>query len=517
MDQKHIENTKRVAKNTVFLYGRMLFGMLVALYTSRVILKALGVEDFGIFGVVGGLVSMFSLISSALTSSISRFITFELGKNNQSKLKEVFSTSLLIQLSLSILVLLLAETIGIWFINNELIIPHERLYAANWVFQASVLGFIIGLLNTPFNAALVAHERMNIYAYFGILRIFLNLGIVLFVAYATFEFDRLIIYSILMVCVSLVMQSMYWIYCYHHFSECRVYPSFKKQCWKEMSGFAGWNGIGCTAAILKDQGVNVLLNLFFGPVVNAARGIASSVSNAVGQFSGNFMTALNPQITKSYASGDHLYMFSLVERGSRFGYYIMLIFSLPIILESPYILKLWLNHFPENTVIFVRLVMLYSLIEVLSSTLITLQTATGKIRDYQLVVGGLLLLNFPFSWLALHMGAEPYAVYIVAICIGISCLMTRLWFLRSMVGLSMLKYLKCVVGNVIFTTICASIFPFIIYLILPSDFFRVIMVFIISIISSSLAIFFVGCKPSERNFILSKILMLKSKFIRLTA
>lgn len=491
--------------------------MLVALYTSRVILNALGVEDFGINNVVGGFVAMFSLISSALTSSIGRFLTFELGRNNQSKLKEVFSTSLLIQLSLSALVLIVAETVGIWFVNYKMVIPADRLYAANWVFQASMLGFVLGLLSTPYNAAIIAHERMNIYAYFGILQIFINLGIVLFIAYSPFEFDRLIVYSILVVCVSVLMQALYWTYCYRHFPESRVRPKFNKQQWKEMSGFAGWNGVGCSAAILRDQGVNILLNLFFGPVVNAARGIAGSVSGAIGQFTGNFMTALNPQITKSYASGDHSYMFSLVERGSRFGFYIMLLLSLPVILETPFILTLWLKQYPNFTVIFVRLVLCYSLVEVLSYTLITLQVATGKIRNYQIAVGGLMLLNFPISWLALHFGASPYSVYIVAICIAIGCLILRLWFLRAMVGLSMRRYLRYVVGNVLITTFVAAVLPVLLYFVLDPGLLRLIIIGVASVVSAAAAILFIGCTPSERNFILSKATLLKSKFIRAAA
>lgn len=511
MDQQHLENTKRVAKNTLFLYGRMIFGMFVALYTSRLILNALGVEDFGINNVVGGFVAMFSLISSALTSSISRFITFELGRNNQAGLKQVFSTSLLIQISLSAVVLLVAETIGLWFVNYRMVIPVDRLYAANWVFQASILGFILSLMSTPYNAVIVAHEKMNIYAYFGLLQIFLNLGIVLFIAYAPFDFDRLIVYSVLMVSVGIVMQAIYWTYCYRNFKESRVLPAFHRKSWKEMSGFAGWNAIGCTAGILKDQGVNVLLNLFFGPIVNAARGIAGSVSNAVGQFTGNFMTALNPQITKSYASGDHCYMFSLVERGSRFGFYIMLIISIPLILEAPYILTLWLKQYPENTVIFVRLVLCYSLLEVLSNTLITLQVATGKIRDYQLAVGGLLLMNFPISWIALYFGAAPYAVYIIAIAIGIGCLLLRLWFLRKMVGISMLGYMKRVVANVAITSACALVVPFAIFMIMSPGLLRLIVVSIVALTAASLSVLFIGCTTGERHFIMDKACILKNK------
>lgn len=504
MDRQNTEKTKRIAKNTVYLYGRMLFGMLVSLYTSRVILNALGVVDFGIQNVVGGLVSMFSLMSSALSSSISRFITFELGAGNEKKLREVFSTSLLIQIGLGIIVLLIAETVGLWFLNNRMVIPADRLYAANWIFQASVLSFIIGLLSCPYNALLVAYERMNVFAYFGILNIFLNLAIVLFVAYAPFNFDKLIVYSISLMAVGLVMQFFLWRYCFKHFAESHELPRFYKRSWKEMSGFAGWNAIGCTAGILKDQGVNVLINIFFGPAVNAARGIAGSVSAAVGSFSGNFLTAVSPQITKSYATNEHDYLFMLIERSSRFGFYLLLCISLPILLETQFVLTLWLKTVPEYAVIFVKLTLMCSLLEILSSSLITLQVATGKIRDYQIAVGGLLLMNFPVSWLVLKLGAQPWMVYMIAFVIGIGCMLLRLWFLRRMVGLSMRGYLKKVVLNVSVTAAVSVVVPTVVFFTLPEGFPRLVSVVLVSIISTAVCTLYIGCTSGERSFLLSK-------------
>lgn len=277
------ENTQRIAKNTVYLYVRMLFGMLVSLYTSRIILNALGVEDYGIYNVVGGFVTMFSLISGALSSAIGRFITFELGTGNIEKLKNIVATSLLIQSVIGLLVIIIAESVGLWFMNHKMVIPPDRLYAANWVFQASILGFVLTLICTPYNAMIIAHERMNVFASLGILQIFLNLFIVLFIAYAPFKFDRLIVYSLLLIGMSAMMQFIYWLYCRRQFEESSVSPKLDRQCWKEMSGFAGWNAVGCTAGILKDQGVNILINLFYGPVVNAARGIAMSVNTEIGR------------------------------------------------------------------------------------------------------------------------------------------------------------------------------------------------------------------------------------------
>ncbi|WP_308773566.1 lipopolysaccharide biosynthesis protein [uncultured Bacteroides sp.] len=499
------ENTKRIAKNTLMLYVRMLFGMLVSLYTSRVVLQALGVEDYGIYNVVGGVVAMFSMISSSLSSSVSRFLTFELGRGNVQRLIKVFSTSLCIHFVLAGVILLLAESIGVWFLNNYMTIPANRLCAANWVFQASLLAFMFGLFSVPYNASIVAHEKMTAFAYIGILDIVLRLCVILFVAYSPFLFDRLIVYSLLLVIVGVSMQMIYCSYCQRHFEECHFQLNFDRESWKAMSTFAGWNFIGCTASLLKDQGVNVLLNLFGGPLINAARGIANSVNTLLSSFSANFMTALNPQITKSYAARDYDYMFSLVERGSRFSYYILLIFALPVLFETDFILTLWLKNYPEHTVNFVRLILLITLCDILSNTLINLQLATGKLRNYQLAVGGMLLMNFPLSYLCLKKGFPPESVLIVAIGVAVCCLFLRLFFLRKMVGLSVRHYLLSVCGNVLIVTIMALIFPTIIALQVSDGLLRFFLICIVSVVSTMFSIYRIGCTSTERNFIRDKM------------
>ena len=509
----HAENTKRIAKNTLMLYVRMLFSMLVSLYTSRVVLNTLGVEDYGIYNVVGGFVAMFSLISNSLSASVSRFLTFELGRGDMERLKETFSTSLMIHLALAGIVFLLAESIGIWFLNTQMTIPEERLYAANWVFQASVIAFMFGLFSVPYNASITSHERMSTFAYIGILEVVLRLLIVLFIAYVPLGYDKLIAYSLLLVMVSMLLQCIYLWYCRKHFEECRFKPHFNKSFWKEMSSFAGWNFIGASSGLLKDQGVNLLLNLFLGPVVNAARGISVSVNTAVSGFAGNFMSAINPQITKSYASGDRVYMFSLVERGARFSFYIILLFALPVIFETDFILTLWLKHYPAHTVNFVRLILFLSLCEVLSNTLITLQLATGKIRNYQLAVGGMQLMNFPVSYICLKVGLPPESTLIVAILISLSCLCLRLVFLRSMVGLSVRRYLRNVCCNVGFVLVVASILPSLLYLNLQDGWGRFLMVVAVSLACVGLTVYFIGCNARERRFILNKALSIKTKLI----
>ena len=502
----HSENNKRIAKNTLMLYCRMLFSMLVSLYTSRVILDALGVEDFGIQNVVGGFVSMFSLISSSLSSSVGRFLTFELGTGDSESLKKVFSTSVLIHIVLAIIVLVLSETLGVWFLNNKMVIPENRIYAANWVFHASILTFILGLLSVPYNALIVAHERMSAFAYIGVLEIVLKLVIVLFIAYCPLEFDRLIVCSFLLMGLSVLMRYIYVSYCRRNFDESKIRITFDKKYWKEISAFSAWNFIGCSALLLKNQGVDILLNMFFGPVVNAARGIATTVNGAISKFSGNFMTALIPQITKSYASQDLQYSYSLVQRGSRFSFYIMIFFAFPIIFETEFILDLWLKQYPEHSVNFVRLILILSIFENLSRTLVVLLSATGKIRNYQLVVGIVSLLNFPICYMVLTLGTMPEIVFLIAIFIECCCLILRLIFLKKMLGFSIKNYLENVLWNIFKVSFFIIVPTLIVYKFMPQpSWTNFLVVIFVNIISSLIAVFYFGCSINEREFVLTKV------------
>lgn len=505
------DNTRRIAKNTLYLYGRMLIGMLVSLYTSRVVLQALGIDDFGINNVVGGFVAMFALVSSSLSSSISRFITFELGKGDMTRLQQVFATSLIIQIAMSVIVVILAESVGLWFLNTRMVIPEARIHAAHWVYQASIAAFVIGLLSCPYHAAIIAHERMDAFAAIGILDIFLKLAIAITISLMPASIDKLILYSMLTVSVSIAMQFVYITYCHRHFEESHAKLKFHRNTWKTMSGFAGWNAIGCTAGLLKDQGINILLNIFFGPVANAARGIASSIAAIATNFSDTFTTAINPQIVKSYAVSDHAYTTQLVHRGSRFSFYIMMIIAFPIAIDTPFLLKLWLGTYPPMTILFARLVITLSLIDILSGTLITLQVATGKIRNYQLAVGTVLMLNFPITYLLFRMGMPPYAAYITAIAIAVTCLVLRLTFLRNMAGLNMGEYMRKVCINVLTVSIIALLPPILLHAIMPEGFMRLICTTVISLTASLAAILSVGCSENERRFILDKLTAIRTR------
>ena len=505
------DNNKRIAKNTLLLYFRMLFMMVVSLYTSRVILNALGVEDFGIYNVVGGVVSMFTVISGSLSAAISRFITYELGKGDQSKLNKIFSASVTIQLLLSLIIVVLIESVGVWFLNAKMTIPADRVTAANLVLQFSIITFVINLISVPYNAAIIAHERMSAFAYISILEAIGKLAIAFFIMWS--PIDKLIYYAILMCTVAVIVRLTYGHYCKKHFTECTYHFHWDKDILKQMFGFAGWNFIGASSVVFRDQGGNIILNIFFGPTVNAARGIANQVNTAITGFVQNFMTALNPQITKSYASGDGEYMMTLIFQGARLSFYMLLLLSLPVLINTHYILVIWLKIVPEHAVLFVRLIMIFAMCESISNPLITAMLATGKIRNYQIVVGGLQLLNLPLSYICLKTGFVPESILVVAIIISLACLFARLYMLRGMIGLSSILYMKNVFLNVLVVALLSTIIPYMLFCYMKETFFSFIIITLIAVLCTLVVEFYIGCNQKERFFVLNKVRNIKNKFI----
>ena len=512
MSNKSSDNNKRIAKNTLLLYFRMLFMMVVSLYTSRVILNALGVEDFGIYNVVGGVVAMFTVISGSLSAAISRFITYELGKGDQSKLNRIFSASVTIQLLLSLIIVVLIESVGVWFLNAKMTIPEDRMAAANWVLQFSIITFVINLISVPYNAAIIAHEKMSAFAYISILEAVCKLAIAFLIIVS--PIDKLIFYAILMCAVSIIVRLTYGHYCKKHFAECNYHFHWDKEILKKMFGFAGWNFIGASSAVLRDQGVNIVINIFCGPAVNAARGISSQVNSAIMGFVNNFTTALNPQITKSYASGDHKYMMTLIFQGARLSFYILLFLSLPVILNAHYILKLWLSNVPEHTELFVQLILICAMGESLSNTMVTAMLATGNIRNYQIVVGGLQMMNLPISYICLRLGFMPESVLIVAIVVSQCCLAARLYMLRGMIGLSSIQYMKKVYLNVIVVTLLSLAVPILLSKYMEETFFSFVVLSLVSIVCTLIVEFYVGCNGKEREFVVDKVKGLKNKILK---
>ena len=361
------ENTRRIAKNTVMLYIRMLLIMAVTLYTSRVVLNVLGVEDFGIYNVVGGIVVMFSFLNGAMATSTQRFLSFSLGKNDQEQVARVFSMSMTTHISIALIVLLLAETFGLWIFYRYLNIPPERMGAAQWVYQLSVLTFCISIIRVPYNAGIIAYERMSFYAYISIVEVCLKLGMVILLQYL--GSDKLILYALLMALTTGIVTFIYKLYCCKTFSVCRYHYFWDKHLYKELISFSGWSLFGSAANVGVQQGINILLNVFFGVVTNAALGIANQVSSAVSQLVGNFQTAFNPALVKSYASGDYSYFVRLIFQTSRFSYFLLFIIALPLYLCMPFVLKVWLDIVPEYTVVFCRWMLVFVLIDAVSAPL----------------------------------------------------------------------------------------------------------------------------------------------------
>ena len=509
---ENISNNKRIAKNTLLLYLRMLFIMGVNLYTTRVVIKALGIEDYGVYNVVGSFVAMFTMLSGSLSSAISRFITFELGKNNTENLKKVFSSAVTIQIGLALIIILLAETAGLWFLNTKMEISPERMNAANWVYQFSVLTFAINLVCIPFNASIIAHEKMSAFAYISIFEVVGKL-LVAFSIVIT-PIDRLVHYGLLLMLISIAICFVYGFYCKIKFAECTYQFIYDKTLLKKMFGFAGLNFIGASSGVLRDQGGNIIINMFCGATVNAARGIAIQVSHATQGFVTNFMTALNPQITKSYASGNHDYMMQLVFQGARLSFYILLLLSLPVILNAHYILSLWLGEVPEHTVAFVQLVLIFAMSESLANPLITAMLATGNIRNYQIVVGGLQLLNLPLSYVFLRLGYSPECVFIIAIIVSVSCEMARLYMLRGMINLPIKLFLSKVYFNVIIVSFIAALVPYFVIKLTNENFINLALTSLLCVGCTIISILYVGCTKKERLFVNGKIKTIKNKILK---
>lgn len=421
-------DSKRVAKNTLFLYLRTLFVMAISIFTSRIILEALGVDDYGIYNAVGGFVAMFSMLSGTLVAASQRFIAFELGKPDPD-VRKVFSTTVSVHLFLAAIILILFETVGIWFLNYEMNIAAERMPAANWVYQCSVLTFLINIISIPYNAAIIAYEKMAAFAYISIFEVVAKLGCV----YALFiiAFDSLIVYAIFMMLVAVILRIIYGIYCTRNFPLCRYNFSFDKNTFREMLGFSGWNFIGSIATNLNGHGINILTNLFFGVALNAARGLANQIDSAINTFVNNFLMAITPQITKSYAAKDFAYINRIIIAGTKYSFFLLCFISLPVCLNTEYILGVWLKKVPEFTADFVRLGILFSMCQTLSQCLYRTMLASGKIKKYQIVVGGLSILAFPAAYIFFYIGLPATWGYWAMIIFSGICLIARLRLLHD--------------------------------------------------------------------------------------
>jgi len=458
-------NTTRIAKNTLALYFRMIISMAVSLYISRVVLQKLGVQDYGIYSVVGGVVAMFGFMHLSMSGVTQRFLSIELGKNDKIELQKVFNMSLLIHGLIVIVIVMLAETIGFWFFQTKMNIPAERMNAAFWVYQLSIVSCVIMVISAPYNALIIAHERMNVFAYISIVEVILKLLIVYVMS--LFPYDILIVYALLLCAVQILIRVIYGIYCKRHFEETTFYLSRDRQLFKQMTSFAFWTMNGNLAFLGYTQGLNILLNLFFNPSVNAARGIAVQVQNAVMSLCRNFQTAINPQINKNYAVNNMVYMHNLIFTGSRFSFYLLLFLALPILFETEIILSIWLGIVPEHTVSFVRLILMISMFDAISRPLVTAVHATGRVRTFQLIEGSISLLIIPISYLFLKKGFMPEIVFVVHFCIEMIAQYARIFIVCPMIKLSKRTYFKQVLKQLAFVLLISPIAPLLIKWILP--------------------------------------------------
>lgn len=492
----------------------MLLTMGVSLYTSRVILSELGISDFGIYNVIGGVVMLFSSINTTMATAVQRFMNFEMGKKNFKRLNDIFNTSVIIHFYIAGIIFLLLETIGVWFVNFQMNIDPTKLEAANWVLQFSIFTFVVTVISVPYNAAIIANEKMKAFAFISIIDVVLKLLIAFSIGWMAF--DKLKSYAVLMFLVSVILRFVYGIYARRNFEECRFKWEWDKILFKEMTAFAGWNLIGVSSTLIRTQGINIVLNIFFGTVVNAAMGIANQVKQTVDNFTNNFLTAIAPQITKSYAAKDFDYLMKLIFRGSKYSFFLILLLTLPILIETEFLLGIWLKEVPTYTVDFVRLILIIGIIESLSKTLIQTMFATGDNKKYQIIVGSVTLLNLPLSILFLYWGFNPQITLTIGIVIAVFALMVRLVMLKSMVSLNVRKFLSKVVLVVLMVSVLSAIIPYAVTFLMEQGVVRFFINGILSVILVVVSVYLVGLSTKEKTFIVEKIKEFITKKIKKT-
>lgn len=487
----------------------MILILLISLYTSRVVLNTLGVDDFGVYEVVGGFVAIFSILSSSLSTAISRFITFSLGKGDRKESARIYSTAVIIQVILAIGIALLTEVIGTWYLHNKMSLPEGRMDAAFWVLQCSIFTFGVGLIGVPFDAEIVAHEDMKVYAYLSIVDAVLALLTVLLLR--AVDADRLILYGILTMLSCMLTRFLTFLYCKRNYKECTFVLSIDKQLLKEVGTFTGWHLLGEGAWIINNQGVTLLVNSYFGVTMNAARGIASKVNGLVNKFSANFTLALSPQITKTYAEGDLKALHSLIFRGTKLSYYLMLLLAVPVLAETPVILRLWLKIVPDHSVLFARLTVISALIIVLGTPLVKAQLATGNLKRYQITVSSISICSFPLTWIAYKIGLPAEWSYHIFNLLYFIILFVRVYLIRDLIDFPCKRFLTEVYLRVFIVTVIAAVLPYLICRLQPESIWRLIEVLIVSTISVCTTVYVFGLDKEERSVVLSHVNRFLSK------
>ncbi len=498
--------TKRIAKNTVLLYLRSLISLFISLYTSRLVLKGLGVDDYGVYGVVGGFVSMFSVVASSLRGAVSRFINFAMGKGDLEEQKNTFSLSLTIMAILSSIVILLTETVGLWFLHNRMNIPPDRVSAAFWCFQFSVLSAVSSFLVISFTSSIIAHEKMGVFAYIDVGEVVLKFFVALLITFSPGNLDKLVLYAALLLTITLTKQMISRIYAMKHFEECRIKWYWEKNKFIEMFSYAGWSYLGKTTESFAGQGVNMVINVVFGPAVNAARSLGFTVVHAMQIFVNNFTMAIWPQVTQSYASGDYDYMKQLIFRGSKFSCFIMWMIILPLMLETEFVVRLWLGEYPDYTIIFIRLSLICNIISTFQIILGMGIKATGKIQWMQISVSILEVFLFITAYLLLHHGFSPEWVYYVSVVFSTLKVLVLWGISKRQLGVSTSDFIRSVVWPAIIVFVVSSCIPVVLRIYMPEGWLRFLTVLFISLGTSAISILYLGCIPSERKMLIDLVL-----------
>lgn len=490
--------------NTIALYFRMFILMVVGLFTARIVLNALGVEDRGVYEAVGSFVSMMAIITSSLSTAISRFLTVEIGKDNEESLKTIFATANTMMALVSLIVILIAEPVGVWYINEVMNLPEGRTVAAHWVFQFSLATFVINLLSAPYNATIIAHEKMSAFAVIGVVEGLFKFLVAMLIMVAAM--DKLILYALLMCCVALMVRAIYVGYCRHSFKESKAGFGFDRSIFRQMFGFAGWNGLSFGVYLLNTHGVTQLVNYFFGVVFNTMRGIAFNVESMIKQFVTNVITAINPQITKSYAVGDKDYSYDLVCKGSKYAFLIILFFAIPFFFEAEMILRLWLgDKVPDGTALFTRLTLVCLLLDIVMTTFSTLILADGNIRKFYIVISCVTILIFPLTWILFKMGAPAYSMYLVFIAVYLVNDIIKLLLMKRQIGFPIRLFVKNVILKVLPVSVISLAVTLVVWLLIPAGWWRLLAVLVTGTLAICLTTYLFALSSGEKAFVDSKL------------
>lgn len=497
-------NNKRLAKNTAYLYVRSILTLLVTLYTSRVVLDQLGVSDYGVYNVVASVATFMTIISGTLSQALCRFVSFEISTSDNEKLKQLYSSCVNIVLIASVICLFILETVGLWFVNYKLVIPDDRMVAANIAYQGAIILFMVGMFTTPFNAEIVAHENMQAYARFAIVDVFLRLGIALSLPLVVG--DKLAVYSILLVIQSLLILYLYFHFCRKHYPECSYVRVSDKNYLKKIFSFSGWTFLGSFAFVCKESGINFILNFFFGPLVNAARAVSGQIINSTSILGNQFLQATVPQITKLYAENKLDEMHTLVFRSCRFAFLLFFFVAFPVFCFTPQIIGIWLVEVPQLSAEFIRILLFQVLVKVMTSPLVSGINSTGSIRDFQFVFSVIEILTLPVAYLLLKLGFGPLSSAVLIVIAELLQMFCRLYFSKKNYQLSILNYWWQIGFRVLPVFVVAAVLYWVVLQFKIRGLFPTIVWFCAVALLNAISLLFIGVSTQERKRLVTAVL-----------